>query len=100
MPPQVTQPEAEYLKTRYVCSDCWGHLVPFRDATTKQFDVRCTTQGCACSGYVTQGFVRQRQQEQVFERMEARAALRDVLDWIEPAPRRSVAESLRQLGFD
>jgi hypothetical protein len=99
MPPQVTRQEAERLKARYVCSDCWAHLVLFPDPQTRLIDVHCMTEGCACSGYVTKAFAERRKQEQAFDGMEARSALRGVLDWIEPEPRRSVAQALNDLGF-
>jgi transposase len=97
MPTQVPRPETERLKTHYVCSDCWGHLVLFPDPQTHLIDVRCMTEGCPCSGYVTRGFTARREQEQVLERMEVRAALQGLVDWIEP--RRSVAQNLAELGF-
>lgn len=97
MPPQVPRQEAERLKTHYVCSDCWGHLVLFPDPETRLIDVHCMTDDCPCNGFVTKGFIAQREQEQVLERMEARAALQGIVDWLEP--RRSVAQNLRELGF-
>lgn len=99
MPTQVTRPEAEKLKTRYVCSDCWGHLVLFPDPKTRLVEARCMTEGCACSGYVTKAFAERRKQEQAGEYAEARASLRGTLDWADPEPRRSVAQTLQELGF-
>ena len=82
----------------YVCSDCWGHLVEFIDPKTRESHIRCTTEGCECSGYVSKRFVERRQAESAAERIAAREALRDAVPWLK-APKKSTQQLLNELGY-
>jgi len=90
--------DAERTVRRYVCSDCFGHLVGVNDRASGKTDVRCTTEGCPCNGFVRKSTVELRRVEGAAEEREVRQVLTEAGLLPAPAPK-SEKQILSELGF-
>ena len=98
--------DAQRIISRNVCSDCWEHLEEYPvfetvDGKKKRIgsEVRCSTPGCECHGFVSKSFVERRMSEQHGEAAEAQHALRPVLEEAGFVKKETEAELLSHLGF-
>jgi len=69
--------EACHIKNRYICAVCWSHLTAFIEGD--EYVVRCAAYGAEHSGYVTRAYAERRRAEDLFDALEARQNLKDIL---------------------
>jgi len=97
----VDSAEVDDIPKNYLCTDCWGHLVVFfRRAPDGNLFlvVRCTTDDCPCSGFVSRHWV-EKQEAKSME--EARTIKRNLqVAGVLPAPeKKDPSQILAELGF-
>lgn len=80
----------------YVCSRCWGQLTLLADKETR-WKITCLKCGDD-QGFVTREYAVQRQAESAAEAIEVKQLLAG-LGVIQPAPKKSNEQIIRELGF-
>ena len=87
MPVRVPSPFDEGVTRHFVCANCWGDLysrwADGRDDTGRYMtEVKCSTPGCPCHGFVSKNFIERLETIARIERYTAYDDLREILPWV------------------
>lgn len=88
----MTREETNRIVSRYVCAQCWHHLIIVHGMD----DPVCSAYGTQHSGKVTKRYADRKRQEDAEDYMEAREVLREAGII---APRQSQQQNMKELGF-
>jgi len=84
---------------RYVCSNCWGHLVETFGKDPSVSDVTCPVCGDDLKGFVSKYYAERRREESVGELMDVKHMLRQLGIVKNPHEGKSSGDILSELGF-
>jgi hypothetical protein len=90
---------ASLTSRRYLCSACWGKLLPPAPAEGGGFVVLCETCGDETKGYVSQFYVDHRRGESVGEEREVKQMLVKMGILPDPLAGKSKETLLKELGY-